>query len=131
MHRLSYNVEALFRSRKKSGSRTAKSNPIVCSARCAARSVSRFSALNCRIRFHISTMNSEQAVLHQLPEEFQKILTKQPRLDVEFAQQLRISIFDALSRRDHLLHARASLIQAPIAFRFQIEEHGLLFDNAH
>ena len=56
-------------------------------------------------------MNSEQAVLHQLPEEFQKILTKQPRLDVEFAQQLRISIFDALSRRDHLLHARASLIQ--------------------
>jgi hypothetical protein len=44
----------------------------------------RFSALNCRIHSRIGTMDSEQAVIYQPPEEFREILTKQVRLDVEF-----------------------------------------------
>jgi hypothetical protein len=42
------------------------------------------------------------------------MLTKQPLPDVEFAQQLRISIFDALSRRDHLpLRVRVPVSSRP------------------
>jgi hypothetical protein len=44
-----------------------------------------FSALNCRIHSSIGTIDSEQAVIYQPPEEFREILTKQLRLGVEFA----------------------------------------------
>jgi hypothetical protein len=67
--------------------------------------------------FPISNMDSERAKTCQLPEDFRKILTKQERLDVEFAQQLCISIFDARRRSHHLPHPRTGLIQAIIAFR--------------
>ena len=55
----------------------------------------RSSALNCRIYFDISMMDSEQADIDQPSEEFRKILTKLLRRDVEFSQQLRVSTLDA------------------------------------
>ena len=67
---------SFFLPRKRSGGRAAKSNPIVYSTRCAARSSWRSSALNRRSRFHIRRMDSEQALSYQLPEEFREILTK-------------------------------------------------------
>ena len=58
-----------------------------------------------------------------------KVLTKRLRFDVEFAQQLLISIVDVRRCCDQLPHARTGFIQTVIDFRFQIEEHGLLFEK--